>query len=63
MLYIGIKDNGEIYGIQDNKKIMEGLPNKIRELHRVYFSLRQAKLVAIISPYGKRFSIESKFEE
>ena len=28
VLYIGIKDNGEIYDVQDNKKIMEDIPNK-----------------------------------
>ncbi len=37
MLYIGIKDNGEVCGVPDAKKLMEDIPNKVRELHRVYF--------------------------
>lgn len=37
MLYIGIKDNGEVCGVPDTKKLMKDIPNKVRELHRVYF--------------------------
>lgn len=37
MLYNGIKDNGEVCGVPDAKKLMEDIPNKVRELHRVYF--------------------------
>lgn len=37
MLYIGIKDNGEVCGVPDAKKLMEDIPNKVCELHRVYF--------------------------
>ena len=37
MLYIGIKDNGEVCGVPDAKKLMEDITNKVRELHRVYF--------------------------
>lgn len=32
-----IKDNGEVYGVPDAQKLMEDIPNKVRELHRVYF--------------------------
>ncbi len=38
VLYIGIRDNGEICGIQDTKNLIEDIPNKIRELHRVCFT-------------------------
>ena len=30
-LYIGIDDNGEVCGVQNAKKLMEDIPNKIRE--------------------------------
>ena len=32
MLYIGIKDNGEVCGVQDAKKLMEDIPNKVRDM-------------------------------
>lgn len=31
-LYVGIKDNGEVCGIQDAKKLMEDIPNKVRDM-------------------------------
>lgn len=31
-LYIGINDNGEVCGINDAKKLMEDIPNKVRDL-------------------------------
>ena len=30
-LYIGIDDNGKVCGVQNAKKLMEDIPNKIRE--------------------------------
>lgn len=32
ILYIGIKDNGDICGVQDVKKLMEDIPNKVRDM-------------------------------
>lgn len=32
MLYIGIKDSGEVCGVQDAKKLMEDIPNKVRDM-------------------------------
>ena len=32
VLYVGIKDNGEICGVQDIKKLMEDIPNKVRDM-------------------------------
>jgi len=29
-LYIGLRDNGEVCGVQDAKKLMEDIPNKVR---------------------------------
>jgi len=31
-LYIGVRDNGEVCGVQDAKKLMEDIPNKVRDL-------------------------------
>ena len=31
-LYIGVSDNGEVCGLQDAKKLMEDIPNKVRDL-------------------------------
>lgn len=31
-LFVGIKDNGEICGVQDTKKLMEDIPNKVRDM-------------------------------
>lgn len=31
-LFIGIKDNGEVCGVREAKKLMEDIPNKVRHL-------------------------------
>lgn len=31
-LYIGLRDNGEVCGVQDAKKLMEDIPNKVRDI-------------------------------
>lgn len=31
-LYIGLRDNGEVCGVQDAKKLMEDIPNKVRDM-------------------------------
>lgn len=31
-LYIGIRDNGEVCGINEAQKLMEDIPNKVRDL-------------------------------
>ena len=31
-LYIGLRDNGEVCGTQDAKKLMEDIPNKVRDM-------------------------------
>ena len=35
-LYIGITDNGEVCGLQDAKKMMEDIPNKVRDLLGIF---------------------------
>ena len=32
ILYVGVKDNSEVCGIQDAKKLMEDIPNKVRDM-------------------------------
>ena len=32
ILYVGVKDNGEVCGVQDTKKLMEDIPNKVRDM-------------------------------
>lgn len=29
---MGVKDNGEVYGVLDVKKLMEDIPNKVRDM-------------------------------
>ena len=29
---MGVKDNGEVCGVQDAKKLMEDIPNKVRDM-------------------------------
>ena len=31
-LYIGLRDNGDVCGVQDAKKLMEDIPNKVRDM-------------------------------
>ena len=31
-IYIGINDDGEIVGVEDSKKLLEDIPNKIRDI-------------------------------
>ena len=31
-LYVGVKDNGDVCGVQDAKKLMEDIPNKVRDM-------------------------------
>ena len=32
VLYVGVKDNGEVCGVQEAKKLMEDIPNKVRDM-------------------------------
>ncbi|HIY89159.1 MAG TPA: putative DNA binding domain-containing protein [Candidatus Bacteroides pullicola] len=32
VLYVGVKDDGEVCGVQDAKKLMEDIPNKVRDM-------------------------------
>ena len=31
-LYIGVDDNGEVCGVADSKRLMEEIPNKVRDV-------------------------------
>ena len=32
VLFVGVKNNGEVCGVQDAKKLMEDIPNKVRDI-------------------------------
>lgn len=32
VLYVGVKDNGEVCGVKDARKLMEDIPNKVRDM-------------------------------
>ena len=32
VLYVGVKDNGEVCGVLDVKKLMKDIPNKVRDM-------------------------------
>ena len=32
VLYVGVKDNGEVCGVRGAKKLMEDIPNKVRDM-------------------------------
>ena len=36
VLYVGISDNGDICGVENPKKLMEDIPNKVRDLLESY---------------------------
>ena len=39
-LYIGLRDNGEVCGVQEAKKLMEDIPNKVRGMMGVLLESR-----------------------
>ena len=39
-LYIGLRDNGEVCGAQDAKKLMEDIPNKMRDMMGILLESR-----------------------
>ncbi len=44
-LYIGVDDNGEIKGIDNAKKLLEDIPNKVRDILGIMVDVkRSAKL-------------------
>ena len=36
ILYIGVKDNGKVCGVQNPKRLMEEIPNKVRDLMGIF---------------------------
>ena len=42
-LYVGVKDNGEVCGVQDAKKLMEDIPNKVRDMMGIFRPLHASQ--------------------
>ena len=40
-LYIGLRDNGEVCGVQDAGKLMEDIPNKVRDIMGILVEVNQ----------------------
>lgn len=66
-LYIGIKDNGEVCGVQDAKKLMEDIPNKVRDMLGILVDVNQKKedekkyLEIVIEAYPYPISFRGKY--
>lgn len=66
-LYIGIKDNGEVCGVQDAKKLMEDIPNKVRDMLGILVDVNQKKedekkyLEIVIEAYPYSISFRGKY--
>ena len=66
-LYIGIKDNGEVCGGQDAKKLMEDIPNKVRDMLGILVDVNQKKedekkyLEIVIEAYPYPISFRGKY--
>ena len=49
VLYVGVKDSGEVCGVPDAKKLMEDIPNKARDmmgiLVKVYLKEKDGRLI------------------
>ena len=43
VLYVGVKDNGEVCGVQDAKKLMEDIPNKVRDMMGILLDVNLRK--------------------
>ena len=53
-LYIGVNDDGYVVGIEDSKKMLEGLPNKINDKLSIIASINIHKAnVAVNLRYSK----------
>ena len=53
VLYVGVKDNGEVCGVQEAKKLMEDIPNKVRDMMGILVDVnlkeKDGKLILIPS--------------
>lgn len=63
ILYVGIKDNGEVCGVQDAKKLMEDIPNKVRDMMGILVdvNLKEKKRKAISGNHDGGLSLSRQF--
>ena len=60
-IYIGVKDNGTVIGVSGSKKLLEDLPNKIRDIYEycLYATIQHQKpcyaIVVTNHDYGKEY--------
>ena len=43
VIYLGVKDDGEVLGVSNAKKLMEDIPNKIISKMSIYPDIRQVE--------------------
>ena len=66
-IYIGVDDNGVIVGISDAKKLLEEIPNKVRDILGIVIDVRMKKedtkeyLEIIIEPYPYPVSYKGQY--
>ncbi len=66
-IYIGVDDNGVIVGISDAKKLLEEIPNKVRDILGIIIDVRMKKedtkeyLEMIIEPYPSPVSYKGQY--
>ena len=42
-MYIGVRDNGEVCGVTDAKRLMEDIPNKVKDVLGIIVDVNQLK--------------------
>ena len=54
-IYIGTDDNGNVIGVKDSKKLLEDIPNKVRDI--LVLSQRQYKATSQRSCFDRVFIV------
>lgn len=66
-LYIGIRDNGEVCGVENAHKLMEDIPNKVRDMMGILVNVNlktkgEAQYIEIVTePYPYPISFRGKY--
>ena len=67
ILYVGVDDSGEVVGINNSKKLLEDLPNKIRDILGIIIEINLLKekgkdyLEIIVEPYSTPISYKGRY--
>ena len=40
-MYVGVRDNGEVCGVADGKRLMEDIPNKVKDVLGIIVDVNQ----------------------